>query len=127
MGEGGGVGVVQAPPARSGGGVVGAAEGVRRGSSMHHGSSHLAQNERPARAREKNRVRVVRAAAKGAGTAADAISSGPPPWGSAGGDVRAREAGIGPGRGTHLVERQKVDCLEEAAPVKGGGGEGRGW
>ena len=35
MGEVGGVGVVRAPSARSGGGVVGAAEGVRR---VLHGS-----------------------------------------------------------------------------------------
>ena len=81
---------------------------------------------RPARAREQNRVSLARAAAKGAGMAADAASSGPPPWRSAGGEKRASGPGIGPGRGAHLVERQKIDCLVEAAPAKGGGGGGRG-
>ena len=51
MGEVGGVGVVRAPSARSGGGVVGAAEGARR---VLHGS-RLVQNEACARTRTKAR------------------------------------------------------------------------
>ena len=79
---------------------------------------------RPARAREENRVRTARAAAKGAGTAADAASSGPPQWRSAGGEGGVSGPGIGPGRGAHLVETQKIDCLDESAPDKGGEGAG---
>ena len=70
----------------------------------------------PARTRELDRARAAKKAAKNAAAAADAGSSEPPPWRSAGGDGGASGAEIGPGRGAHLVERQRIDRLVEAAP-----------
>ena len=101
MGEGWRLGVVQTPPAWSGGGVLGASEGVRR---VLLGSKMV-----PARTRELDRARAAKKAAKNAAAAADAGSSEPPPWRSAGGDGGASGAEIGPGRGAHLVERQRID------------------
>ena len=101
MGEGWRLGVVQTPPAWSGGGVLGASEGVRR--------VLLEPKIVPARTRELDRARAAKKAAKNAAAAADAGSSEPPPWRSAGGDGGASGAEIGPGRGAHLVERQRID------------------
>ena len=70
----------------------------------------------PARTRELDRARAAKKAAKNAVAAADAGSSEPPPWSSAGGDGGASGAEIGPGPETHLVERQIIDRLAEAAP-----------
>ena len=56
----------------------------------------------PARTFNGKRVRGARAAATGTGTTADALLTGPPPWGPAGGDGRASGAGIGPGWGLAL-------------------------
>ena len=81
----------------------------------------------PARTRELDRARAAKKAAKNAAAAADAGSSEPPPWSSAGGDGGASGAEIGPGRGAHLVERQGIDRLVEAAPDRCRGGEGKGW
>ena len=53
----------------------------------------------PARTRAQKRVRAARAAAKSAWAAADACSSGLPPWGSAGEDGWASGAETGPGLG----------------------------
>ena len=79
----------------------------------------------PARTRELDRARAAKKAAKNAAAAADAGSSEPPPWRSAGGDGGASGAEIGPGPETHLVERQIIDRLVEAAPDRCRGGEGR--
>ena len=70
----------------------------------------------PARTRELDRARAAKKAAKNAAAAADAGSSEPPPWRSAGGDGGASGAEIGPGPEAHLVERQIIDRLVEAAP-----------
>ena len=82
MGEGWRLGVVQTPPAWSGGGVLGASEGVRR--------VLLEPKIVPARTRELDRARAAKKAAKNAAAAADAGSSEPPPWRSAGGDGGGR-------------------------------------
>ena len=82
-------------------GVLGASEGVRR--------VLLEPKIVPARTRELDRARAAKKAAKNAAAAADAGSSEPPPWRSAGGDGGASGAEIGPGRGAHLVERQRID------------------
>ena len=76
----------------------------------------------PARTRAQKRVRATRAAAKSAGTAADAGSSEPQPWGAARGVGGASGAGFGPAAGAHLVERQRIDPRIEAAPATRGEG-----
>ena len=82
---------------------------------------------RPARAREQNRVSVARAAAKGAGIAADAASSGPPPWRSAGGEKRASGPGIGPGRGGTPRREAKNRLSRRSGTCQGRGGRGERW
>ena len=62
----------------------------------------------PARTRAQKRVRAARAAAKSAGAAAVAGSSGLQPWGSAGEDGWASGAETGPGPGTRLLAKQKM-------------------
>ena len=76
------------------GGVVGAAEAVRR--VLRVLASHKLK---PVRTCTQKRVREARAAAKGAGAAAGPCSSGLQPWGSAEEDgwVSGAEAGPGPG------------------------------
>ena len=65
------VGVVRGEPDSSGGGVIGAAEAVPRGLS----SVLALPKVEPASTRERDRVRVARAAAKCACASGDAASS----------------------------------------------------
>ena len=103
MGEGERVGVVRGSRGRA---VAGSSRPRRRCGAS---SSVLALHKiEPARTRAQSRVRAARAAAKSAGAAADACSSGLPPWGSAGEDGWASGAETGPGPGTHLLAKQKM-------------------
>ena len=108
MGEGWRLGVVQTPPAWSGGGVLGASEGVRR--------VLLEPKIVPARTRELDRARAAKKAAKNAAAAADAGSSEPPPWRSAGGDGGASGLRLGRGGGRTSLRGSESTLFAEAAP-----------
>ena len=101
--EGKGLVVVQAPPARSGG------EGLRRVGGKEAGPHRALASHKlePARTCKHKRVKKARAVAKGAGATSDACSSGPPPWGSKGGDGRAIGARVRPGPAACLLALAK--------------------